>query len=336
MSRSRAGHRGAYEDFVRGLFEGRVSHSGLNIGYTHTIFYLMIEEWCGRYIFDSVARAILGRRTVGLMFRPSQAVYSHSVRLTLKRVVFKILRRLSAVRTLAIVPVELDLRLGEIVDGWIYDFQLWDLGESHHEMVAQLRSGNIVADQEANAFYQRIKSRAAGRPVLIALGAQNSDKGFARLAKSIEQIVQSGWFVVVAGRVDPKLAPDKCKLLASDALVEDRVISDAELLAAYAGADAVWCVYDPGYDQASGILGRAVQLGCPVLVRSGSLSEAFCLHEKLPHLAVSYTESGRLDMCVLADPSPMGGQAAASRFREHSLAVLSSALCSESISSLKI
>jgi hypothetical protein len=48
------------------------------------------------------------------------------------------------------------------------------------------------------------------------------------------------------------------------AFASNRSVTDAELLGAYAASDAVWCLYPPFGDHASGVLGRAAQLGIPV------------------------------------------------------------------------
>ncbi|EDX80022.1 hypothetical protein BBAL3_1179 [Brevundimonas sp. BAL3] len=53
-------------------------------------------------------------------------------------------------------------------------------------------------------------------------------------------------------------------------VVVNQFISDEELSSLYGTATVVWGVYAPHYDQASGIFGRAVQYGKPILLRRGS------------------------------------------------------------------
>ena len=57
------------------------------------------------------------------------------------------------------------------------------------------------------------------------------------------------------------------------------------MLALYSIADLAWCFYSPEYDQASGILGRALQFSVTPVVRKGSVSEWFCASERMPHIA---------------------------------------------------
>jgi hypothetical protein len=66
----------------------------------------------------------------------------------------------------------------------------------------------------------------------------------------------------------------------------DRFISNEELFDLYACADLIWCCYAADYDQASGVFGRAIQLGIPVVVREGALIHKFCLAQGLPCVAI--------------------------------------------------
>lgn len=326
LSRSRTGHRGAYEDFVQRLFGGTVKRSGLQLATRGTLFFLMVEEGFMAYFASAFLRALIGRRTVGLLFRPGPALKGNSLRLRFKRGLLRLLKAMPSVATLSIVPFPLQPRFAEIADGWIYDFQLWDMGAADYATVAALREGRDCANPDAVTFHAAIVAASAGKPVVVALGVQSRSKGFVRLAAAAEMLAAQGWQIVVAGRIDPALAAEKARLEELGALIADRFVSDGEILGAYAGATAVWACYDPSYDQSSGILGRAVQFGCSVVVRKGSLSETFCEQEGYPFLAVAGEIGAPLDLSALPAPDVEGGRTAAERFRVKSLAVLAEAL----------
>ncbi|MDF2142049.1 hypothetical protein [Paenirhodobacter sp. CAU 1674] len=326
FSGSRGGHRGSFEDFVQRLWGGTVKRAGLQVNHREPALFLMIEDSSLGYVASAVLRQLLGRRTVGLLFRPGPALDGSSPRLRLKRNLLKLLKKMPRVTTLSIIPFSMRPDFAAVADGWIHDLQLWDMEDTDFKVIDALRSDQGCSDADAAAFYGTILEAAAGRPVLVALGLQSRDKGFVRLAAAARDLTAQGWQIVVAGRIDPTLAAQKAELEKLGALVVDRFVSDGEILGAYAAASAVWCCYDPAYDQASGILGRAVQLGCPVVVRAGSLSEALCQQEARPFLAVDGAVDAPLTLSALPAGDAEGGRRAAKRFRERSLAVLSDAL----------
>lgn len=284
-SRTVDGHRSSYLAFAIGLLGGhRVSESEL-FRHKGPVLFLMVEDHFGLYVLASLFRALLGRRTVGLLFRPGPAVHGQSLRLKVKRYALRLLRKVPAVRTLSIVPMPLAPQIETIADGWIHDFQLWDLSDTQRQSIADLRSEHPTGNPDAMALLTASRTHACGRPLLVALGMQNRAKGIQLLAASMRQGGTTGWAVMVAGRFDAASASTKTELESMGALVMDRHLSDHEIEAAYAAATAVWCLYDPSYDQASGILGRAVQLGLPAVVRRGSFSDALCRQEMMPHVA---------------------------------------------------
>lgn len=326
FSASRGGHRGAYEDFVQRLLGGTVRRVGWPVRHPGTVFSLMVEDNGLGYMAFALLRALLGRRTAGLLFRPGPALDGRSLRLRVKRGLLKLLKATSRVTTLTIIPIPLRPDFAQIADGWIHDFQLWDMGDSDFAVFDALKAGASCPDADAAAFHGTIREAAVGRPVLVALGVQSLGKGFVRLAGAARELTAQGWHIVVAGRIDPALSAEKAALQALGATIADRFVSDGEILGAYAAASAVWCCYDPAYDQASGILGRAIQFGCPAVVRAGSLSEALCQQEGRPFLAVGGEVSAPVDLRALPAADAEGGRRAAKRFRARSLAVLSEAL----------
>ena len=288
-SRGLEGHRASYLAFVIARFGGRRVAPQEMFGWRGPLLFLMIEENFGLYCVTGLWRSLLGRRTVGLLFRPLPAAEAKSWRLKLKRAVLRALRYVPAVQTLSIVPVPLVPKIGAIVDSWIHDFQLWDLTESESARFEEIRTPSTQLARPAPIFTEA-KHFAKGRPLLIALGMQNQAKGAERLAASMREGGTKDWAVLVAGRFAPEAAHWRIAIEAHGGHIVDRFLSDDEMLALYAAADAIWCLYDPSYDQASGILGRAIQLGIPPIVRTGSLSESFCRAESIFHVSA---EGGR-------------------------------------------
>lgn len=282
-SRSEHGHRAEYLAFVQEQFGGACTGQLQLIFTRRAALFLMVEEAFGAYVLLSLFRSLFGARTVGLLFRPLPALKGQGWRLRLKRVLLRQLRRFTSVQTLAIFPSHLEPGVDTIVHDWIYDFQLWDLSESQCRFVSDIRGkgGSAGANSPQIAHLLRqIRAAAGTRKIICTLGRQDASKGldhFARLAQ--DPAAQREWLFVSAGRIAPNCTEITASMQDCGALVLDRFISEDELLALYAVSDAVWCAYAPSYDQASGILGRAVQLGvCPV-VRERSIMHKLCLSE---------------------------------------------------------
>lgn len=322
-SRSLDGHRASYVSFTARLLGGhRTNIPGLIFSSSPAMF-LMIEESFALYVMVAIWRSLFGWRTVGLLFRPKPALYGTSMRLQLKRGLLKTLRRIPLVKTLSIVPATLDSRISEISDDWIYDFQLWDMDDVKLNKFQNFSNGG-VAGESGELFFQFSKS-AAGRKLLVAVGSQDRSKGYDAFADfSIFPGVREKWLCASGGKVHENCQAYKAKIEAAGGYVLDRFISDDELLVLYAASSVVWCAYAENYDQASGILGRAVQFGIPVIVREGSYSHRFCQVEDIAHLAFD-GQQGSLLHAMAKLPQPTRNESV-KRFRSISLDVIHRAL----------
>lgn len=278
---SESGHRGrALEVLARHYAVTRTR--GLALG-PKPMLFLVIEDAFARYVANALIRALLGRRTAGLLLRPEPAATGTSLRLCLKRLALRALRRLDAVSTLTIDPFDEIHPVDAIRDGWLYDFELWDLSEAERARILELKAGAAP-----DSLTAKISAAARGRPVLLALGRQDRAKGFPEFAaRAARDETATCWQFVAAGVIAADCAADRAALEAAGGLVIDRRLDDDELWQLYAAADLVWAVYAPDYDQASGIAGRAAQLGIPVCVRAGSRLQAFCAAEGIAHLALA-------------------------------------------------
>jgi hypothetical protein len=322
-SRSLDGHRASYVSFTGKLLGGhRTNMLGLMFS-SSPVMFLMIEESFSLYVISSIWRSLFGWRTVGLLFRPKPALYGASVRLQLKRGLLKILRRIPSVKTLSIVPATLDSRISEIADDWLYDFQLWDMGDVEIDQFHGFSSGGVAG--EAGELFSQLLKSAAGRKLLVAVGTQDRSKGFDEFAEfCVSPGVRDNWLCASGGKVQENCQSYKSQVEAAGGYVLDRFISNDELLALYAASSVVWCAYSESYDQASGILGRAVQFGIPVIVRAGSYSHRFCQVEGIAHLAFD-GQAGSLSDVIAELPQPTRNESAR-RFRTISLGVIHRAL----------
>lgn len=290
-TRSLDGHRQSYLDFVKTIFGGNRVEGISLILRKHPVLFLMIEDNFLLYFIVGCIRAFLGRRTVGLLFRPKPALEASNFRLKLKLVMLKILKKIKKVQTLSIVPATLEPEISKIVDDWIYDFQLWDITSEQRAIFYQIRTNEIeFTDFKKYEITNEIKRHAKDKKILIALGAQNKGKGIQILSENLSKFNKKNYTVIVGGRFDELSKTHKKYMQDNNALVFDRFMTDEEILALYSVADAIWCYYDPSYDQASGILGRAIQLGVLPIVRPDSFSEKFCRKEHIKYIAPNFDD----------------------------------------------
>lgn len=294
------GHRASYLEFVKSNFEGERLAAKQLFLHKGPVFFLMIEDNFALYFIVSIFRILIGKRTVGLLFRPKPAVIANSLRLKLKKLALKFLKLFSNVQTISIVPTTLEPKIIEIVDGWIYDFQLWDISLKQKKQAKEI---NYLFKQNDHIVFEKYKilklicdKNKKNKKILIALGAQNIGKGTELLANSMNQINNADYFVVVAGKFSEDINQSKSIIENNGGLIFDRYISDDEILALYAISDSVWCFYDPSYDQASGILGRAIQFGIQPIVREGSISHLLCEQQMLNYVSVRNSDDIKLKL----------------------------------------
>jgi hypothetical protein len=318
------GHRREYialfEDIARSAGV-EVSAEYLNFAHIFrnaALFSPMLEEHTGRFAFIAAARGLLGKRSSALIFRPAEAARSGALKHMFKKIMLRAIQLLPGVSVLTILPFSLDPAFATVAKGWIYDPQLWDWSTR----------GPVETKTD---LVTTIESKADGRQIMTALGAQNEGKGFDFLSRLLSQRAElAGKFLfVAAGKVAPGSRSAAEAFQAAGGLLVDRFITDDELQGLYDASDVIWACYAPSYDQASGILGRAVQVGVPTLVRRGSFVER--LATELDHMVVGldWNDEDAAARAILATPA--GGtrsdaRTRVARMRTESLAILGQAL----------
>lgn len=305
------GHRGHYGALLPPLIHARRAHlDRRTVMAREPILISMVEESFFRYVLTCLLRSGMGRVTAGLLFRPLPPLREKGFRLAVKRWCLMLLRALPRVRTMTILPFSLEPDFDRIAASWIHDPQFWDLhlpGCPGQEAPAHAE-GMLAA---------QIRAAAAGRKICCAMGRQDSDKGFDQFARLWldNPALRQDMLFVFGGKVTPSLSALAQDFADAGGLAFNRFITDEELFDLYAAADVVWACYAPRYDQASGIFGRAMQMGLPVFVRSQSLIHRSCINLGVPHRAIdegtTASDLGTLPPREAPDHAARRGQAMA-------------------------
>lgn len=300
------GHRAHYADLLsRELgFKPLIARLDMKVfrelaGSKCTFFVTLDDDILG-FILVAFARMLLGRPTVGLFLRPRECFEAGRLKGWIKWLVFRLLNGLPPIKMLTILPFWLEPRFEQVASGWIYDPQFWDL--------------NPVADRTSlpmTPLAEDVLGKAAGRKIVVSFGQQTREKGFGRIAdiwRSSKQL-RDEYLFVVAGIIPAAKSDYAQGFAAAGGHLVPRFLTEGELLSLYRIADYAWCCYAPNYDQASGIFGRAMQLGVPALVRQGSFVQAFADHAGIAAVALPYY-GDEVAVRILCDAARRGGQVA--------------------------
>lgn len=176
-------------------------------------------------------------------------------RSAIRRCAIGLARRLPLVSVLRIFPPreESDNRCD-----WIFDPEWWDLAEMPL----------AIADKQG---------QPDGRPSILFIGNVSWLKGLEFFTASAEAMSggQQALSFRLVGNLNTLTEAQRLRLEKAGVELIDGHPTDAEFLGYIQSADFLWCCYAPEYDQSSGVFGRALQLGVPVIVRRGALLEAY-------------------------------------------------------------
>jgi hypothetical protein len=321
--RGEVGHRREYISLFKDLAL-RSGHDAVveQLSWKHVfrdgaVFSPMLEEHTLKMVSVGALRRVLGRRSAALLFGILEANDPSTLRQKMKHILLRIARLGLPGIVISIVPTSVDPRLERLASAWIYDPQLWDLGDA------------ITRDADP-LLVDLIAKSARGRRVIAAVGGQNHFKGFDYLcevwAGSVE--LRSKCLFAAFGSVarESRRAAETFRGLGG--MLVDRFITDGELRAVYTAADLVWSCYAPEYNQSSGIFGRAHQAGVTSLVRKGSALERLGKVLGREVVALPWNDPARAADLVLAaaatvrrpQPPALDG------LRRHSLCTLERAL----------
>jgi hypothetical protein len=270
-----------------------------------------------RFLFVAVLRSIFGRKSVALFFRPNSCFNKKIFLSRFKRYALTTISRLPGVNIISIVPYGVYPQAEKVSTNWIYDPQLWDLETL----------GVSESEGDDLLFLKELIDQAKGRKIVVSLGTQNRSKGFDCFSDiwcKSEQI-RNKYLFIAAGKIFPKSEEEAHKFEKNGGLIVNRRIKEAELFFFYKNADFVWSCYSEEYNQSSGIHGRAVQLGVPVIVREGSFVETLGKQIGHPSLSTPFTVletiENLLKDLVFSRPSTEETQKIKNKMKEHSMEV---------------
>jgi hypothetical protein len=285
--RTELGHKGSYAWTLRALtgYEVKCGERSLAlirelISAKHVIFSTLDDDYVLFFVV-SFLRMLTNRPTTGLFLRPQTCFGTmHPVQLA-KRMAFWLARVFQIAEVLVIVPFEVAPTYSQVARDWVYDPEFWDLN-------LKLESTELPS----TPLSDEVLAKAAGRAIISLPGTVLRRKGLSLITGILEvdPEVLSRILFVCSGRVPDSERDEAARFENLGGMLVPRTISDDELFSLYQVADLIWAAYAPEYDQSSGVFGRALQTGCLVAVRRGSLLERLARSEGLTHVALEYEE----------------------------------------------
>lgn len=296
-----AGHQAAYHQMFASWFGLSPSVGKIGpklfarLARAERLFFGTLDDDVAGFAAVSIVRAFLGRRTGGLFLHPNTC-WGSGLKPRIKWILFASLSRIPNVTVLSILPYGLMPKLRNVSNGYVHDPQFYD---------------QLEAPPSADAGTLRsLTAAAAGRPILAFLGWGTQEKAYPALSQLAAQPgLADRVLIVTAGKIVESCAAAATRLRASGAVVLERFVSDEEMEAIYRSSRWIWNCYAPGYEQASGIFGRAVQHGRAVVLREGSVTLAYYA-QLLGHPALVLPEISAAAAAVLLEDIERAPEAA--------------------------
>lgn len=264
------GHRGPYVRVISGLLSmdqliGPLDWTNnVKLMTTRRLFLSTFDDAPLRYASIAMARGLLGRPTAALFIRPQTCVEPSRLKLRIKRYLYRLFLKIPRFHLITITPFVWHPKFSELAHHGTYDPQYWDFFD-----------GKQLRKPSHSQLSRDIQHRACGRAIVCLPGFLSREKGFEFYSQIVKMNVGlcDKVLFVAAGAVLPGLEESARSFQAGGGLLIERQLDDFEIESLYVASDAIWACYSPEYDQASGIFGRALQLGLPVFVRRASMIE---------------------------------------------------------------
>ena len=227
----------------------------------------------------ALARSVVGRRTVAIWHRPKHSALNRGLKSRLKYIGAYILKSLPFVAILSVQIPDLESSIKHLVTDWIYQVAQWSIPPS---------DGTVQID--ASVPLKQIVNHAAGRDMILFLGAITQEKGFEFFVdlSCCVALKKNNIVFVAAGTLSKDCAQLGQQLVSHGGLLVDEHLTDNEFMTCLELARWVWICYTPDNDQNSGIFGLAYQTGSEAIVRAGSYIARAALHLEYPVIAVPY------------------------------------------------
>jgi hypothetical protein len=327
---SAGGHRSSYLDILTSALGGEAVCGPLSgslrkaLRQADKLLLATLDDDVAGFAALALERSARGRRTAALFLRP-QSCFGAGARARVKRSVFQAVKRLPGLSIITIVPFAIAPDFQAVAHAGVWDPQYWDL----------IQDGRLPSFKRTQ-LTEDILALAGARGVVSLIGSVTFSKGVGFLADMLDATPEllENWLFVCAGRVHPAVRHIAERLKSAGAFIVDRHLSDAEIESLYGCSRAVWACYHPSYDQASGIFGRAIQLGVPAIIRAGSQLAVFADHYGIETLQLVFGDGGsvrNLDSSLATMTSNMPRQlsnrlAMIDGWRHHSLNVMRAAV----------
>lgn len=276
------GHRSDYQSVLGSIFAlepstGKVTRANLlGLVRSNMLLFGSIDDDIFGFVIASILRAACGKKTVGLFLRPQACFTGKWLRPSIKRAIFKIMRRSKFISVYTIVPFNIAPEYQRVAKAGLSDPQIWDR--------------TVIPFNPSEEFSRLLCDVARGRRVLAFIGTATWFKGVEQL---LDLMAQPSWgdariCVILVGRIPDESAEIAAKLEHLGAKIFPRFISNSELDSVYEVADYIWASYHPDYDQASGNFGRALQAGKIPVVRKGTLIDNIARNLKYPIIPIDF------------------------------------------------
>ena len=282
---STSGHRQSYVDVLGTMFRLEAIFGTMNYRLfrrmvrAERLLFASLDDDMVSFFLISIARSMLRRPTVALFLRPQKCFETGRWFYPLKRVTFRVLRALPYLTIATITPFEVAPRYKRVANIGVHDPQYWDFHD-----------GKNLRWPMPSSLSNELARLAAGRRIFCALGSLSSDKGLSFLAETLKTCpeILEQTLIIFAGRIAEDSVSVAIALETAGVLMITRSISDEELESLYFIADGIWACYSPRYDQASGIFGRAAQLGITSFVREKSIIAATARLYGINHIEIPF------------------------------------------------
>jgi hypothetical protein len=277
---SNEGHRFSYLDLL-----SNVLHLNKSIGsirniltlhkliFTKKLLLASLDDDVFGFVIIALIRALFFHNTVALFIRP-QSCFHNNIKSQIKYFIFRILSLIKFVRVITIIQNFDGNDYSKISKDWVHDPQMWDIFDSPRI--------------ESLSFSEALLKNAENRKIISLIGRVSNDKGIESLINLINDHgnICASYYFIVAGKFDNDAIESFKSIKSKNIKLINRHLSDDEIGSLYCISTLIWCCYNKNYDQASGIFGRAAQLGKIAVVRKGSSIEMIAKHYQIPVFAI--------------------------------------------------
>lgn len=274
FEKSSLGHRGEYSNIFSIILEGKqiTGFSQINLLKllkSPAVLFSSCDDYIVCFFVISLLRAWFGRPSVAIATR-AEAIYKPlTLKIKIKKLIYKLIRKNNRIKVLSTLPFYVEPRLREVVDDWIYDPQFWDLYYLKNKFKREITVLRVKCLKFGGVHENKLKLVLPGK-ISIRKGA----KFMMDIFLSSQQI-RKRFLFILGGEILDLNNDEISNFKKAGGYVIGRSPSFEELLDLYRLSDIIWCCYPRTFNHSSGIFGRALQLGVPVVVRKKSYLSYF-------------------------------------------------------------